>query len=80
MLLQVPTATRERLKMASKPFIFLTNKGGLRVSKVAIRPSAIIAIMKPVEKTFGCIVEVDGDKFPVEEEFDNVVKMVEDFE
>lgn len=65
----------ERQKM-NNDFIELTYCGEMMIEKISIRKSSVVSVQKPKNHIYGCIVQVMSEKFPVEETYEEVLKML----
>ena len=61
---------------SASTFIELTNVGSLKIDKISVKKSAIISVAKTENGKFGCIVQVMGEKYPVAEKYEDVLKMI----
>lgn len=58
-------------------FLELSYAGGMQLEKIGINTNYISAIEKRNNDKFGCIIVMtNGDKFPVKELYDDVLKIV----
>lgn len=57
-------------------FIEVTNAGSLKIQKISIRKSAIITVAKPESGDIGCIIQLDGEKYPIKESYDLILRML----
>lgn len=58
-------------------FLELRYAGSLQLEKIGINTNYISAIEKPNHDKFGCIIVMtNGEKFPVKELYDDVLKIV----
>lgn len=65
------------MNVSDNEFIKLTYAGSLKLQEVMVRKSAVIAVQKTVSDDFGCIVQVDGDKYPARESYDEVMAQLQ---
>ena len=57
-------------------FIELTYCGEMMLEKIYVRKSSVVSVHKPKNHIYGCIVQVASEKFPVEETYEEVLKML----
>lgn len=69
-------STRKDTDANNDLFIELTNAGSLKLDKISVKKSAIISVSKTENGKFGCIVQVMGEKYPVAEAYEDVLKMI----
>jgi len=60
----------------NEEYVELTYVGGLQLEQVMIKKSMISCIQKPKADTFGCIIQVMTEKYPVKESYESVCKMI----
>ena len=59
-------------------FLKVTNAGSNQVTSISINPKYVVSVQKPVRDTFGCIITVAGEKFPVKETYSEVMSFLEE--
>ena len=57
-------------------FIELTYCGEMMLEKISIRKSSVVSVQKPKYPLHGCIVQVVSENFPVEDSYEEVLKML----
>ena len=57
-------------------FIELTYCGEMMIEKISIRKSSVVSVHKPKHPLHGCIVQVMSEIFPVEDSYEEVLKML----
>lgn len=54
-----------------------TYLGNLKLNKVSINANYIVSIQDPCNSKYGCIITtIDGDKFPVQEKYLDVIRLL----
>ncbi len=59
-------------------FLKVTNAGSNQITNISINPRSIVSVQKPIKDTFGCIITVAGEKFPVKESYSEVMSFLEE--